>query len=230
MRRTATTANAILGLLALRPAWSTWQLATQLRRNMRFFWPRAESRIYAEARALERRGLARASRTFHGRRQRTSYSITPAGRAELARWLATPPRSTALECEPILRILLADLSTPAQLHAAVEQIRADADAILAVGRVVGAEYLKGTAPFQDDVHARALVFDFLSRHALMFRAWADRADAAIAAWESQPAGARTEAALAAIRTALAEYPAPEGAASVSPAAPVPRRARPGRGR
>ena len=37
MRRTATTANAILGLLALRPEWSTWELTKQLRRNMRFF-------------------------------------------------------------------------------------------------------------------------------------------------------------------------------------------------
>ena len=48
-RRTATTANAILGLLALRKEWSTWELTKQLRRNMRFFWPRAESRIYDEA-------------------------------------------------------------------------------------------------------------------------------------------------------------------------------------
>src|SRR5260221_635909 len=53
MRRSSSTANAILGLLALRPSWSTWELTTQLRRNMRFFWPRAESRIFAEARRLE---------------------------------------------------------------------------------------------------------------------------------------------------------------------------------
>jgi PadR family transcriptional regulator AphA len=65
------TANAILGLLALRPEWKTWQLATQLRRNMRFFWPRAESRIYAEARALERAGLTIATKTMHGKRPRT---------------------------------------------------------------------------------------------------------------------------------------------------------------
>ena len=51
-RRTATTANAILGLLALRKEWSTWDLTKQLRRNMRFFWPRAESQIYEEAKGL----------------------------------------------------------------------------------------------------------------------------------------------------------------------------------
>src|SRR6266700_1862350 len=103
MRRTATTSNAILGLLALRPQWSTCELATQLRRNMRFFWPRAESRIYEEARALDEKGFARAKRTFHGRRQRTTYSITASGRRQLARWLATPPKATALECEPVVR-------------------------------------------------------------------------------------------------------------------------------
>src|SRR4051794_18519541 len=52
MRRTATTANAILGLLALQREWSTWELTKQLRRNMRFFWPRAESQIYVEAKGL----------------------------------------------------------------------------------------------------------------------------------------------------------------------------------
>ena len=53
-RKTASTANALLGLLALRPEWTTWELTTQLRRNMRFFWPRAESRIPAELKRLDR--------------------------------------------------------------------------------------------------------------------------------------------------------------------------------
>src|SRR6266852_5532734 len=99
-KRTATTANAILGLLALRKEWSTWELTTQLRRNLRFFWPRAESQIYAEAKALVARGWARDRQTFIGRRARTSYTITAAGRRALTAWLATPPKSTTLECEP----------------------------------------------------------------------------------------------------------------------------------
>ena len=206
MRRTATTANAILGLLALRPTWTTWQLATQLGRNMRFFWPRAESRIYAEAKALERTGLATATRTLHGKRPRTTYSITPEGRHRLMEWLAQPPRATTLECEPILRVLLSDLGTRDQLSRAIQQIRADADAILGVGRVVGREYLEGTAPFQDHVHARALVFDFLSHHALMLHTWADAAEAAIGTWSSLSQDERTEAALETVRRCLAEYP------------------------
>ena len=53
---------------------------------------------------------------------------------------------------------------------------ADADAVLDVGRHVAAEYLTGQAPFQDQVHLRAFVFDFLSSHAMMLRGWADRTE------------------------------------------------------
>jgi DNA-binding PadR family transcriptional regulator len=192
MPRTATTANALLGLLALRPAWPTYALTKQLRRNMRFFWPRAESRIYDEAKRLVERGLATARRDATGGRPRTTYAITAAGRRALRRWLATPPRPTALECEPLLRVFLADFAPPEQRQAALAQLRADADAILTVGRVVGAEYLAGTAPFQDQVHVRALVFDFLWHHATMLRDWADRAEAAMGAWDAAAADGRAD--------------------------------------
>lgn len=205
-RRTATTANAILGLLALRREWSTWDLTQQLRRNMRFFWPRAESQIYEEAKSLVARGYATAKESYTGSRRRTVYRISARGRAALTEWLASAPRPTALECEPLLRLFLADFSARKQLDAALDQLRSDADAILAVGRVVGPEYVAGTAPFQDQVHVRALVFDFLSHHARMLRDFADRAEALFLRWDE---GAdRVEVALQIIRDNLADYPDP----------------------
>lgn len=206
MRRTATTANALLGLLALRQSWSTWDLTKQLRRNMRFFWPRAESRIYDEARTLVAKGLTRDTRTYVGRRPRTTYTITARGRRELERWLATPPRATSLECEPLLRIFLGELATREQLIAALDQLRHDADAILDVGRTVGAEYLAGTAPFQDQIHVRSLVFDFLSHHALMLRAFADTAQNEIDAWPRMSATERASKAQTLIAANLRLYP------------------------
>lgn len=203
MRRTATTAHAILGLLALRPAWPTYAMTKQLRRNMRFFWPRVESRIYDEAKQLVERGLAHARQEPFGRRARTIYSITPAGRRALERWLETPPRATALECEPLLRIFLADFCTREQLRVALDQVKADADAILNVGRVVGPEYLQGTAPFQDQVHVRAIVFDFLWGHATMLRRWAERTEATITRWDDLLPAERTAAALVLIWDNLA---------------------------
>jgi DNA-binding PadR family transcriptional regulator len=205
-RRTATTANAILGLLALRKEWSTWELTKQLRRNMRFFWPRAESQIYEEVKSLVARGWARDRKTYVGRRARTSYTITAHGKRALSAWLATPPKPTALECEPLLRVFLADFATKEQLDVALAQVRADADAILAVGRVVADEYLAGSSPFQDQVHVRALVFDFLSHHARMLLDWADRTEAAVAQWSSQSTEERAEAARRRIAEYLAAFP------------------------
>jgi DNA-binding PadR family transcriptional regulator len=205
-RRTATTANAILGLLALRREWSTWELTQQLRRNMRFFWPRAESQIYEEAKRLVDKGQALAERSFVGRRPHTTYRISAHGRRALKQWLSTPPRPTALECEPLLRVFLADFGTRKQLDAALDQVRADANAILAVGRVVGEEYIAGTAPFQDQVHVRALVLDFLSHHAQMLAGWADRAERAFTDWDD-PKADREARAIKMIRANLAEYPA-----------------------
>ena len=208
MRRTATTANAILGLLALRREWSTWELTKQLRRNMRFFWPRAESQIYEEAKNLVTKGLARDRQSFTGRRPRTSYAITAKGRAQLGAWLATPPKPTNLECEPLLRIFLGTLGRVDHLRAAIRQVRADGHAVLEVGRVVGPEYLAGTAPFQDQVAVRALVLDFLSHHARMLIDWADRAEAVIDSWPDQSDDERIDGALALITKNLAQYPPP----------------------
>jgi len=208
VRRTATTANAVLGLLALRPRWTTYEITRQMRRNMRFFWPRAESRIYAETKSLVAKGLARADRELVGRRPRTIYSITPAGRSALRTWLATPPRATALECEPLLRVFLADYATREQLQMALDQARDDADAILSVGRVVGHEYLAGTAPFQDQIHVRAFVFDFLSHHARMLRDWADRTELALDRWPAMAADAKIAAARRVIDDNLRDYPPP----------------------
>jgi DNA-binding PadR family transcriptional regulator len=212
MRRTSTTANALLGLLALRPSWSTWELTKQLRRNLRFFWPRAESRIYAETRRLEERGLAHAQRSFTGRRPRTVYAISEAGRRAVDEWLATPPRPTSLEAEPVLRVVLSDLGTREQLFGALDQVRRDAQAILDVGRVVGPEYLKGTAPFQDQVHVRAFLFDFLSNFAFTLREWADRTEAQVKRWDGLNDSARSREALALIAEVLGTFPQ-EGTAS-----------------
>jgi PadR family transcriptional regulator, regulatory protein AphA len=206
--RRTTTANALLGLLALRPSWPVYELTKQLRRNMRFFWPRAESRIYDEAKALVDHGLATAETATVGGRRRTTYAITDAGRETLLAWLSTPPRGTALACEPLLRVFLLDLGGHEQVHRALDQLEADAHAILDVGRVVGAEYLAGTAPFQDQVHVRAFVFDFLTNHALMLLEWSRRTRAALDAWPAMSADARAAAAQETIGGLLAAYPPP----------------------
>ena len=182
MTRTATTANALLGLLALRPEWTTWELTTELRRNMRFFWPRAESRILAELKRLDRDGLVRARKELTGQRPRTVYSITGRGRRHLAAWLEAPPKTTTLESEPLLRVLLGDLGSTDAMRRAVDRIEQDAHDILEVARTVAREYASGEAPFQDQVHLRAFIFDYLTMHAIGMFDWVQRTRRALDEW------------------------------------------------
>src|SRR5436305_15165628 len=102
----ATTSFGILGQLAWGEA-STYELVKAMSRNLRFIWPRAESRIYDEAKRLVAAGLATAREGHTGRRRRTVYAITRAGREALSAWLATPPAGAmSLESEPLLRVIL----------------------------------------------------------------------------------------------------------------------------
>jgi len=61
-RPLTTTSYAILGLLAIQP-WSTYELAQLMKRSMHFFWPRAESNLYAEPKRLVEAELATAEVT-----------------------------------------------------------------------------------------------------------------------------------------------------------------------
>ncbi|GAB3881271.1 PadR family transcriptional regulator [Terrabacter terrigena] len=203
MRRTSTTTNALLGLLGLRHTWSSSELTAQIARNMRFFWPRAESRIYAALTVLASEGMVTSSPEPIGpRRNRTRYAITPAGRRRLKAWLASPPRPTVLECEPLLRLLFGHLGTDDQAALAVRRIRNDGERIQAAGRAIGMEFMERRAPFQEHVQMRALVFDFLASWSSMLIDWADRSQATMARWPEQSSQERHEAALAVIAARL----------------------------
>jgi hypothetical protein len=70
-----TTSYAILGLLSVRD-WSTYELAKQVRRSLRWFWPRTERKLYDEPKRLVADGLATATKQYTGQRPRTVYGIT----------------------------------------------------------------------------------------------------------------------------------------------------------
>jgi PadR family transcriptional regulator AphA len=178
-----TTSYALLGQLALRP-WTPYALAAEMRRNLRYFWPRAERGIYAELKRLAARGLATADASLIGRRRRTTYAITVVGRQALDAWLADEPRGVSLEAESVLRVFLGHLGTREQLLAAVDRAAADAHELLVhIGPRIGREYLEAHAPFQDYVHVRAFVFDFLTEFALAVQRWSDRTRAEVLTWQ-----------------------------------------------
>lgn len=180
-RDLTTTSYAILGQLALRP-WSAYELTKEMQRNLHYFWPRAESRIYDEIKRLHGAGLARSKPSFTGRRRRMTYEITAAGRRALASWLDEDPLSgITLESEGLLRIF--EATAPRHMRAAVQMIQAQAAEMLPKLVSVGQEYLEERAPFQDRVRWRAHINDFLTSYALMLEEWARRTERAIEACE-----------------------------------------------
>jgi DNA-binding PadR family transcriptional regulator len=175
------TSAALLGQLAWH-AQTPYEMTREMKRNLRYFWPRAASHVYREVKRLTANGWATAEPTSTGQRRRTVYRITDEGRRALAIWLASPPAGTALEHEPLLRVFLASNGSRDDLLSALARARADAVEMLQVGRPLAGEYLAGTHQFQDQVHIRALTFDYLYNWATFTAEWADRAELEVALW------------------------------------------------
>lgn len=180
-RPLTTTSYAILGLLSIRP-WSTYELAQLMRRSLHFVWPRAESNLYAEPKRLVETGMATAEVVWNGDRKRHVYSITPAGRAELRRWLREEPAPQRLESEPALRVLYGNLGSKANLLAAIARIAADAEESIAHFRALGDEYARGAGPFPERIHVNALILTLMIEQARAAARWAEWAASEVDGW------------------------------------------------
>jgi PadR family transcriptional regulator, regulatory protein AphA len=155
-----TTSYAILGLLAI-GEWTTYELAQQMQRSLRNFWPRAERRIYDEPKVLVAHELAQARTEYTGRRPRTVYAITPEGRAALRAWLAQPGAGPSLEFEALLKVFLADQGDKQTLLANLRGIKAWAADEHRRGIALVRDYLQTGGPFPDRLHLIALMVRFL---------------------------------------------------------------------
>lgn len=150
-----TTSYAILGLLALK-RWSTYELAKQMRRTLHYFWPRAESNLYAEPKKLVGHGLAEADSEPHGKRRRTVYTITPAGNDALARWLAEPPEERRYESEALIKLVFANNGTRDDLLNTLRRFREHAITRHNELTTIFQAYLDGNDPYPDRTHLNAL--------------------------------------------------------------------------
>lgn len=183
-----TTSYALLAQLAQRP-WAAYELAVGQERHFRFCWPRAARALYNELRRLDALGLATAQTTFVGRRSRTVYSLTAAGRDALRTWLDTSVSPLALEFEGLLRVLSAPLGTREELLATLDRIRADVAEMTAHNDGVIDDYARGRSPFQHEAHLRTLALDFVTQFLDVTGKWAERTIAEVEAWEDlSPAG------------------------------------------
>jgi PadR family transcriptional regulator AphA len=176
------TSYAILGQLALRP-WGVYEMARNVGRTLHWFWPRAESVLYAEVKRLSRLGFAVVTREPGARgRPRAVYSISEAGRLALADWLATGSAGSSLHSEPLLRVHLAPYGTKEELLAALAVARDEAEALLRQALVIGQEFVDGRHQFQEQVHVRAILFDALWSDGLSRYEWASRSMERVRTW------------------------------------------------
>ncbi len=180
-----TTSYAILGHLALQP-WTMYDLAAQMRRNVHFFFPRVESQIYAEPKRLVALGLAEARTEMTGKRARTVYAITDAGREELGRWLASPmAKGPQLEFEGLLRVIFAPFGKDDDLKSTLLQVREDIGEFLSTAARISDDYAEGRAPFQRYAQYRSIMHDFLYHFVTLVDEWTDRSLERIESWPEQ---------------------------------------------
>lgn len=181
MKALTPSSYALLGWLAVKP-WTTYELAQQISRNLRYFWGAAESGLYAESKRLTKLGLARAARDRVGKRPRTIYTITPRGRRELRGWLGRATEMPRIQSEALLKVFFCDSGTPEQLLATIDAIEETSRAILAIGEIVAREFIDDRHALQDRIHVSALMFDFLWGWALHVERWARDARAEVSRW------------------------------------------------
>lgn len=179
--RPTATSFALLGLLGVQP-WTAYELVAQARRSLHFFWPRSEAHLYAELKRLVERGHASAELVEGLRRQRTLYTITPAGRVALEQWLATEPAVPAIEVEALLRLLLADQGTLQDLRAALATTSRQARELRDNAIALGEELLDAGGPFPQRLHLTERVVSLYGEFLLLLIKWCDETTDEVATW------------------------------------------------
>lgn len=179
MPKRTTTSYALLGLLRLRP-WTTYELAKQARKSLNWFWPRAERKLYDEPKYLVDAGLATAKVEATGKRPRTIYAITRAGRTELARWLDAPSQPRAGEFEAMVKVFFSDGGTREQLLATLDRI--EAEALDRIADLAG--QAEGVQAFPERLHVNALSIRLYFDQEQTVLAWARWAREQVGSWRS----------------------------------------------
>ncbi|MBJ7331027.1 MAG: PadR family transcriptional regulator [Solirubrobacteraceae bacterium] len=182
------TTYAVLGLLAVQP-WSTYELTQQMERTLGRIWPRAQSKLYEEPKKLVTLGLATAEVESVGKRPRTVYSITAAGRTALADWLHEPGEGPVIEFEQLVKLSFAEHGTRDDALRTIAAARSWAvdrnEENLAAARA----YAAGEGPFQHRAAQGMLAGAFFTELYAMVARWAAWADDQVQHWPDDPADA-----------------------------------------
>ncbi len=118
-----------------------------------------------------------------GRRQRTRYTITPAGRAALQEWLRTEPAPPTLEIEGLLRVMLGDQGTMDDLRAALESTARQRRKLRAEAIPILADLLATGGPFPQRLHLNERLVSFYADFNNLLIRWCEETLAEIETWQ-----------------------------------------------
>lgn len=185
------TSYALLGLLAVKP-WTTYELAKQMDRTLSRFWPRARSKVLEEPKKLVALGLATATEEAVGRRRRTVYAITPAGRRAVAAWVTEPGEGPVLEFEQLLKVFFSENATRDDLLRTLHAVRAGVDERRQRNVEVARSLLDRRTPFPQRDAINQLVGTFLMDFDDTVDRWAEWSTQLVEAWPDDPADAEPD--------------------------------------
>ncbi len=104
------TAYVVLGILAIESGQSGYEIRKTIEGTVGFFWGESYGQLYPTLKKLTADVLITARKPKSGTRQ--EYSITPAGRAALAKWLALPYRDDPPRDEFLLKLFFGHEAAP----------------------------------------------------------------------------------------------------------------------
>lgn len=183
MTSLTTTSYAILGLLSHQP-YTAYELAAQSQRSLRFTWPTAESRLYAEPKRLAEAGLIEIEHEPAGpTRTRQRYRITDAGTSALREWLGTVPAPPRAEFEFLLRVMFGDAGDAEHILDSLQATRQQATELYEDGREMLFAYRDRGVAFPERMHLNMVWIVFMSELLQLIIDWTDFAEGEVA---SQP--------------------------------------------
>jgi PadR family transcriptional regulator AphA len=111
----------ILGILAIHPHQSGYEIRKTVQQSVGFFWGESFGQIYPALKRLAANGLIVARQPdSDAKARRQQYSITPAGQFRLQEWLAVPFRDDPPRDEFLLKLFFSRDAGPG---VALEQVR-----------------------------------------------------------------------------------------------------------